>query len=319
MHAVLEQIGLRGIVPVVVINDAAHAGPLAEALMAGGLPCIEITFRTGAAQAAIGTIAKSHPGMLLGAGTVLTVDQVKLAVDLGAKYIVSPGFNRKVVEYCLTGGIPVTPGVATPTEIEAALELGLEVVKFFPAEANGGLPFLKAIAAPYKKVRFIPTGGIDESNLLAYLKFPQVLACGGSWMVKAELISGGKFDEIRKLTAQAVNLMLGLELRHVGMNMPDAEAAQVAADRLSAILPFPQKDGTGSVFVGTQFEVLKRNFLGAHGHLAIGTHFIHRAIAHLEGKGFRMRPDTRNEKDGKLLSVYLEEEIGGFALHLLQM
>ena len=127
-----------------------------------------------------------------------------------------------MVEYCLAGGIPVTPGVATPTEIEAALELGLEVVKFFPAEANGGLPFLKAIAAPYKKVQFIPTGGIDESNLLAYLKFPQVLACGGSWMVKAELISGGKFDEIRRLTAQAVNLMLGLELRHVGMNMPDA-------------------------------------------------------------------------------------------------
>ena len=319
MHTILEQIGLRGIVPVVVINDAAHAGPLAEALIAGGLPCIEITFRTGAAQAAIGTIARQHPEMLLGAGTVLTVDQAKLAADLGAKYIVSPGFNRKVVEHCLNAGIPVTPGVATPTEIEAALEMGLEVVKFFPAEANGGLPFLKAIAAPYKKVLFIPTGGIDETNLLGYLKFPQVLACGGSWMVKAELISGQKFDEIRKMTVQAVNLMLGFELRHVGINMPDAAAAQAAADRLGSIVPFPQKDGTGSVFVGTQFEVLKRNFLGAHGHLAIGTHFIHRAVAHLEAKGFRMRPDTRNEKDGKLLSVYLEEEIGGFALHLLQL
>jgi len=319
MHTILEQIGLRGIVPVVVINDASHAEPLADALMGGGLPCVEITFRSGAAQAAIGSIAKKFPGMLLGAGTVLSVEQAKTAVGLGARYIVSPGFNPKVVEYCLSNDIPVTPGVATPTEIEAALELGLEVVKFFPAEANGGLPFLKAIAAPYKKVRFIPTGGIDESNLLGYLKFPQVLACGGSWMVKAELISAGKFDEIRRLTAQAVNLMLGFELRHVGMNMPDAAAAQAAADRLNVILPFAQKDGTGSVFVGTQFEVLKRTFLGTHGHLAIGTNFIDRAIAHLESKGLRMRADTKNEKDGKLLSVYLEEEIGGFALHLLQL
>jgi 2-dehydro-3-deoxyphosphogluconate aldolase/(4S)-4-hydroxy-2-oxoglutarate aldolase len=319
MNKVLEQIGLHGIVPVVVINDAAHAGPLAEALLGGGLACIEVTFRTAAAQAAIGTIAKQYPDMLLGAGTVLTVDQVKSAVDLGSRYVVSPGLNRKVVEYCLANGIPVTPGVATPTEIESALDLGLEAVKFFPAEASGGLPYLKAIAAPYKKLKFIPTGGIDEANLLGYLKFPSVLACGGSWMVKAELIAGGKFDEIQRLTAQAVNVMLGFELRHVGMNTADGGSAGAVAQQLGTLLRLPVKDGTGSLFVGSQFEVLKRMYLGTHGHLAIGTHFIDRAIAYLEARGVKTRPDTRNEKDGRLLSVYLDMEVGGFALHLLQL
>jgi 2-dehydro-3-deoxyphosphogluconate aldolase/(4S)-4-hydroxy-2-oxoglutarate aldolase len=318
MNSVLEQIGLHGLVPVVVINDAAHAVPLSEALLRGGLSCIEVTFRTSAAPAAIGTIAKRFPKMLLGAGTVLTIDQVKQAVDLGSRYIVSPGLNRKVVEYCLEHDIPVTPGVATPTEIEAALDLGLEVVKFFPAEAMGGLPYLKAIAAPYKKLRFIPTGGIDETNLLSYLKFPQVFACGGSWMVKPELIAAGKFDDIRALTGQAVNLMLGFELRHVGINTPDAATAGGVAAQIESLLQMPLKDGASSIFVGTHFEVLKRNYLGAHGHLAIGTNFIERALAYLAERGVATNPETRNEKDGKLVSIYLNVEIGGFAIHLLQ-
>jgi 2-dehydro-3-deoxyphosphogluconate aldolase/(4S)-4-hydroxy-2-oxoglutarate aldolase len=318
MNKVLEQIGLHGLVPVVVINDAAQAVPLSEALLAGGLSCIEVTFRTSAAPAAIGTIAKQFPTMLLGAGTVLTVDQVKQAVDLGSRYVVSPGLNRKVVEYCLTHDIPVTPGVATPTEIEVALELGLEVVKFFPAEAMGGLPYLKAIAAPYRKIRFIPTGGIDEKNFLPYLTFPSVTACGGSWMVKPELIAAGKFDDIRALTAQAVNLMLGFELRHVGINTPDADSAGAIAGQLATILRLPLKDVNSSVFVGSGFEVLKRNYLGAHGHLAIGTNFVDRALSYLAARGIGAKPETRNEKDGKLVSIYLDVEVGGFALHLLQ-
>ena len=207
MKSVIQQLGLSGIIPVVVIHDAAHAIPLADALAAGGLTSIEITFRTSAAPASIGAIAKARPAMLLGAGTVLTVDQAKSAIDLGARYIVSPGLNRAVVEYCLRSGIPVTPGVVTPTEIEAALDLGLEVVKFFPAEASGGLQYLKAIAAPYTTVKFIPTGGIDETNLLAYLKSPSVHACGGSWMVKAELMQARKFSEITERTVQAVRLV----------------------------------------------------------------------------------------------------------------
>jgi 2-dehydro-3-deoxyphosphogluconate aldolase/(4S)-4-hydroxy-2-oxoglutarate aldolase len=204
MNSVLQRLGSFGVVPVVVIPDARHASPLAAALQAGGLGCVEVTLRTPAGLDSISAITRAHPSMLTGAGTVLSIDQAKAAADRGAKFIVSPGLNRKVVEYCLGVGLPVTPGVVTPTEIEAALDLGLEVVKFFPAEPSGGLSYLKAVSAPYGGIRFIPTGGIDEKNLSGYLRFKPVLACGGSWMVKKELIEAGGFEQIERLTAGAV-------------------------------------------------------------------------------------------------------------------
>ena len=222
MHKVLNEIGLAGIVPVIAIENAEDAKPLAKALIEGGLPCAEVTFRTAAAKESIKQIAKAFPDMILGAGTVLTVDQVKAAVESGAKFIVSPGLNPKIVEYCIANNIPITPGVATPSEIEKAIEYGLEVVKFFPAEANGGLTFLKAISAPYKNITFIPTGGIDEKNLFSYLKFSRIHACGGSWMVKSDMISNKQFNEIKRLTCAAVNLMLGFDIRHIGINTPGA-------------------------------------------------------------------------------------------------
>jgi 2-dehydro-3-deoxyphosphogluconate aldolase / (4S)-4-hydroxy-2-oxoglutarate aldolase len=319
MQKVLEEIGLLGIVPVIAIEDANDAEPLAQALIDGGLPCAEVTFRTAAAKDAIARIAKKFPEMALGAGTVLTIDQVKAAVDCGAKYIIAPGLNPKTVEYCVANKIPVTPGVATPSDVERALEFGLEVVKFFPAEQAGGLPFLRALSAPYKQLKFIPTGGIDEKNILSYLQFSNVLACGGSWMVKTDMIANKQFDQIRTITEQAVKTMLGLELRHVGFNMESPEAALNAARELSALVGAPVKEGNSSIFVGSQFEVMKKKYLGAHGHLAIGTNFINRAIAHLERKGYKILHDTKTEKNGKLAAVYLEQEIGGFALHLLQL
>jgi 2-dehydro-3-deoxyphosphogluconate aldolase/(4S)-4-hydroxy-2-oxoglutarate aldolase len=319
MQKVLEEIGLAGIVPVIAIEKAEDAEPLAQALIEGGLPCAEVTFRTAAAKESITNIAKKFPAMLLGAGTVLTVDQVKTAVGSGAKFIVSPGLNPKVVEYCLANNIPITPGVATPSEIEVALGFGLEVVKFFPAEANGGLEFLKAISAPYKSVKFIPTGGIDEKNLLSYLSFSRIHACGGSWMVKSDLITNKKFDEIKRLTSQAVNLMLGFDLRHIGINTPDANQAMQMSQQLQKVFGFASKDTPGSIFVGTQFEVMKKPFLGAHGHIAIATHSLERAIAHLGRRGIGIKPETKNEQDGKLQTVYLDLEIEGFAFHLIQM
>jgi len=206
MNKILEEIGLYGVVPVIIIDDAESSIPLANALIDGGLPVAEVTFRTKAARESIEKIAKGFPQMLLGAGTILSIDQVSSAVDSGAKYVVSPGFNSKVVEHCVKNNIPIIPGIATPTEIERALEFNLDVVKFFPAEALGGLTYLKAISAPYGNLRFVPTGGIDENNLLVYLQFPKVLACGGSWMVKSELIKNKKYDDIKKLTVSAVNL-----------------------------------------------------------------------------------------------------------------
>ena len=206
MPTALEKVLQMKIVPVVAIHDAGHSDALADALIEGGLPCAEITFRTAAAADAIRTMAK-RGDMLVGAGTVLTIDQVKLAVGAGAAFIVAPGLNPRVVGYCRERNIPITPGVATPTDIETALDLGLKILKYFPAEAFGGLKTLKAISAPYTAVKFIPTGGINAGNVIAYLELPNVVACGGSWMVKSELIAAGQFDKITSLTREAVNLV----------------------------------------------------------------------------------------------------------------
>ena len=315
---IIDQIKLIGIIPVIAIDNADDAEPLAQALVDGGLPCVEITFRTAAAKEAITRIAKKYPSMLLGAGTVLTIDQVKTAVDAGVKFIVSPGLNPKIVEYCVANNIPITPGTATPSDVERAIELGLETVKFFPAEGNGGLPYLKAISGPYNKIRFIPTGGIDETNLLAYLKFDKIVACGGSWMVKQDMIAKKQFDEIKKLTTRAVQLMLGFDIKHVGMNSANEAEASANANAMSQLFSFPLKDGNSSIFTGTQIELMKQPYLGQHGHIAIGTNFIERAAAYFERIGVKMLPETKKEKDGKLIAVYLQKEIGGFAIHLLQ-
>ena len=207
MNEVLMKIGQMGIVPVVVLNDVKNAVPLAQSLINGGLPCAEVTFRTEAAQQSIAEISKNFPQMFVGAGTVLTTEQVDRAVDAGAKFIVSPGFNPKVVEYCIKKGYPVTPGIMTPTELEMALEFGLDVVKFFPAENAGGLKMIKAMAAPYTKMKFMPTGGINPQNVREYLQCDKILACGGSWMVKGDLINNGNFAEIEKLTKEASQIV----------------------------------------------------------------------------------------------------------------
>jgi 2-dehydro-3-deoxyphosphogluconate aldolase/(4S)-4-hydroxy-2-oxoglutarate aldolase len=192
------------IVPVITIDDPAHASRLASALSDGGLPCAEVTFRTPAALEALRRMTAEHPDMLLGAGTVLTVKQAAEARAAGAKFLVAPGFNPVVVEYCLANGMPVFPGVCTPTEIEGALGLGLNVLKFFPAEPIGGIKYLKAIAAPYTAVQFMPTGGVTVENIGAYLAFPRVVACGGSWMAPPDWIAGEQFDRIRDAAKRAV-------------------------------------------------------------------------------------------------------------------
>lgn len=207
MQEILETLGHLGVVPVIEIERADDAVPLGNALIAGGLPCAEITFRTAAAEEAIRRIASELPEVVIGAGTVLSVEQAEKAVAAGARYIVSPGFDPKVVDWCLTHDVAVTPGVATPTEINMALDKGLNILKFFPAEALGGFKTLKAIAAPYGGVKFIPTGGINAKNLADYLSLRAVHACGGSWLVASKLISAGEFAEITRLTKEALSIV----------------------------------------------------------------------------------------------------------------
>ena len=207
MTEMMQQLKKIGIVPVVVLNDVKDALPLAERLMKGGLPCAEVTFRTDAAEDSIRRIAKEFPDMIVGAGTVLTTEQADRAIGAGSKFIVSPGFNPKVTEYVLKKGVPMTPGVCTPTEIEAAMSLGLDVLKFFPAEPSGGLGMIKAVCAAYVKLQIMPTGGINANNVRDYLKYDRIVACGGSWMVNGKLISEGKFDEIEKLVREAAEIV----------------------------------------------------------------------------------------------------------------
>ena len=318
MHPLLQQIELLGLVPLVTIDNAADAVPLADALVQGGLPCVELTLRTPAALEAITRAAAAHPEMIVGAGTVLNVGQASAALDAGARWIISPGFDRRIVDFCRERDVAVTPGVQTATEIQSALDAHVDVVKFFPSDRAGGLEQLKALLGPFGAVRFLPTG-VDEVNISSYLHTPGVIACGGAWVTRRELIAAKRFDEIRTGTAALVRGMLGLELRHVGLNMPDATSAAEAAGEFCRLLDLPLRETPEQIFVGTGIEVRKRPHLGAHGHLALQTPFIDRAVAWFDRRGYRIRPETRDVRDGRLHAVYLEEEIGGFALHLIQV
>ncbi len=207
MKAMAERFQKLGVVPVVVLENEKDAVPLAEALVQGGLPCAEVTFRTEAAAKSIQLMAEAYPDMLVGAGTVLTTEQVDLAVQSGAKFIVSPGFDPEVVDYCLKKEIPVFPGCITPSEVAQAVKRGLEVVKFFPAEPAGGLKYIRAIAAPYTMMKFMPTGGINPQNVREYLAYDRIAACGGSWMVKNTMIENNEFDRIEELVKEAVEIV----------------------------------------------------------------------------------------------------------------
>ena len=207
MKDITERFEKLGVVPVVVLEDAKDAVPLATALVEGGLPCAEVTFRTEAAEESIRLMTEQFPEMLVGAGTVLTVEQVDAAVRTGAKFIVSPGFDAEIVDYCLKNEIPVFPGCISPSEVAQAVKRGLKVVKFFPAEPAGGISMIKAMAAPYTGLKFMPTGGINAKNLGEYLSCDRIVCCGGSWMVKGELVKTGEFNKIRQLTEEARRLV----------------------------------------------------------------------------------------------------------------
>jgi 2-dehydro-3-deoxyphosphogluconate aldolase/(4S)-4-hydroxy-2-oxoglutarate aldolase len=238
---------------------------------------------------------------------------VDRAVDAGAKFIISPGLNPAIVKYCMDRDILITPGCVTPSEIEWAIELGLNVVKFFPAEASGGINAIKAMAAPYTQMRFMPTGGINAKNLNDYLSFNKIVACGGSWMVDAKLISAGDFAAIEKLTREAIQIMLGFSIMHVGINCQNDKEAEAVAKLFCKAFGFELKPGNSAFFCGTDIEVMKRQDPGEKGHIAIGTNSLDRGRAYLEGLGFTFDMDTYNNR-----TVYMNEQFGGFAVHLMQ-
>ncbi len=319
MTAIEQKIYDIGLIPVIKIEDPAVAIPLAKALIDGGLPAAEVTFRTACAAEAISAMTKAYPDMLVGAGTVLTPEQADAAIAAGASFIVSPGLNPRVVRHCIEKNVPIIPGCSGPTDIECAMELGLQTVKFFPAEAAGGLPMLKAMSAPYGKLRFMPTGGIDATNLLSYLKFDKIIACGGSFMVKDDLIKAGDFAKITQLTKDAVRTMLGFEFLHLGMNHDSENSARKTANTLTELFGFKQDEGKKGIFAGTAFEVMKGKGPGTLGHIAIKTNFVDRAMAYFKRMGVEFDESTITYFDnGKPKFVYFKEEMGGFAVHLIQ-
>lgn len=314
MNEVLQRIYEIGIVPVIAIEDADQAVPLAKALVAGGLPAAEVTFRTEAAEEAIRRIVAEVPEMLVGAGTVLTKEQADRAIAAGVKFIVSPGFNPEITKYVIDKGMLMMPGTATPGEMEQAMSMGLDVVKFFPAEQNGGVAKLKAVAGPYANLRWMPTGGVNEKNMLDYLSFNKIIACGGTWMVKKDLIDSGNWAEIERLTRQAVKTMLGFEVKHIGINTDNAEEAMKAAKLFGAMFDFDIAEGNSSIFVGNRgIEIMKSQYFGKNGHIAIATNTLPRAIAYFKNKGIAFKEETINSK-----AAYFADEIAGFAVHLVQ-
>ena len=319
MNDITRKIYLCGLVPAVKIKDAEKAAPLARALAKGGIDVIEVMFRADAAAEAIERISKECPDVLVGAGTVLTKEQVDAATAAGAKFIVAPGFNPDIVKYCISKGVTVIPGCSSCGEMEQAMALGLDTVKFFPAEAMGGVKYLKAVSAPYKNLRFMPTGGIDLSNEADYLALPCVAACGGSFMAKESLVDAGDFDAITRLSEEAVRKMLGFEILHIGVNCENENEASGVAEKLCKLFGVPADDRGGAIFTGTLFEVLKKKFRGENGHVAIATTSPDRARAHLEKLRFEFDESSASYfDDGRLKVVYLKNDIGGVAVHLIQ-
>ncbi|GBD93203.1 putative KHG/KDPG aldolase [bacterium BMS3Abin05] len=279
MRPVLESLANFGIIPVVKIENARHAGALAEALIKANLPCVEITFRTNAAEESIRTVSRDFPEMLVGAGTVLTVEQARRAHRAGTKFIVSPGLSEDVVAFCRRQKVPVIPGVTTATEIQSALKLGLSVLKFFPAEASGGLKTLKTLAAVFGNVKFIPTGGVNRENMMAYLQSDFVAAIGGSWMVKSDLIYAGKFDEITRLAQDAIQKMLGFRLKK--MVFCDEQTGEgSAASQFQKVNKNPF------------FEMFEINRSCRNDQIVIGTNFLQRADFFLKRLGIETAFET---------------------------
>ena len=319
MNPVVQRVYEIGIIPVIAFNSVDEAVPLCKALVAGGLPATEVTFRTACAEECIKKIHDEVPEMLLGAGTVLTEDQADRAMAAGASFIVAPGFDPNVTKHVMEKGGLMMPGTSTPGEMQQAMNLGCEAIKFFPAEANGGVNMLKNIGGALKTAKWMCTGGINAKNVNEYLANDQIFAVGGTWMCKSDKIKAGAWDEITAMCKEAVDVMLGLELGHIGINCADDTEAAKTAETLGALLSMAVKPGNSSIFVGNkEFEIMKKPGRGTHGHIAIKTNNVDRAIYHLGLRGVKFDMDSKVVKNGKTTAIYMADEVAGFAIHLVQ-
>ncbi len=309
---IITNLSKLGIVPILTVSDPATAVQAVNALKRGGLPAAEITFRTDEAEEAIRRVKGETEGVLLGAGTILSIEQAQRAVKAGAEYILTPGFNEKVVSWCADNGVPVLPGCSSPSDIEKALEKGVTTVKLFPVEAIGGVKFIKAVSAPYTDMGFVPTGGVNTNNMNDYFALKSVKAVGGSWLATKDDLAGGDWAGIEEKARRAVAAMLNLRVNHVGINAESMEDS----DRITSLVKLMMGDEVKDIgwmnIVGPGFEVLYGRKRGVHGHFAINTNSLERAMYHLEQRGFEF-----NEPLGPT-AVFMKDTIGGFEVELVQ-
>ena len=319
MNPVLQRVYEIGIIPVIAFNDVDEAIPLCKALMDGGLPAAEVTFRTACAEECIRKIHEELPDMLLGAGTVLTNDQADRAMAAGASFVVAPGYDPNVTQHVIDKGGLMLPGTCSAGEMQQAMNQGCEAIKFVPAEANGGVDMLKNIGAALKTAKWMCTGGVNAKNVNTYLANPQIIAVGGTWMCKSDKIKAGAWDDITAACKEAVDVMLGLELGHIGINCADDAEALKTAELLGSLLSKAVAPGNSSIFVGNkEFEIMKKPGRGTHGHIAIKCNSIDRAVYHLSQRGVKFDMDSMVSKNGKNIAIYLADEVAGFAIHLVQ-
>ena len=319
MENINKKIYELGLIPVVVIDDANDSERLADALIKGGLPAAEITLRTKAGLDAIKIISDKYKNMLVGAGTVLTKEQVDEAVKNGAKFIVSPGFDENIVRYCIDKNIPVFPGISNASELAKAVSLGLEVVKFFPSEDLGGVKMINALGSAYTKVKFMPTGGINSENITNYMRCKKVIACGGSFMVKKDYIKEHNFDKITELTKDAMSKVHSFKAVHVGINNDSKDIADTGAEKLIDLFGFEKEQKSVAVFVSNQIEFMYNKDKGKCGHIAIGCNNVDRAVAYLSAKGIKFDDSSiMLNEDGSKRFIYIDGDINGFAFHLTQ-
>ncbi len=316
---VMQAVADTGILPVINVTDIEDALPLAKAILDGGIKALEITLRSEVSLLAIKKIAEAYPELSILAGTVLTVEQARSALEAGASGLVMPGYDEEIVDFAIEKGVPIVPGCVSAVDIQKGVKKGLKVFKFFPAEQCGGIAAIKLLSGPFKGVKFLPTGGMNYGNIGEYLKEPCIIACGGSYMADSKLLAAKDFDAITENCRRALKLSLGFELAHVGINHSGDEAAVSTAKAVCSIFGLELRPMNSAVFAGTAVECVKSGGAGTHGHIGFFTNSTERAVAYFEDRGVKLDMDgAKRDKAGNITCVYLADQIAGFAFHVVK-
>ena len=316
---IIDVIGNIGFLPVINITDIETAEPLAKTLIESGVPVIEVVLRNEKSLDAIKIIRNSFPEMNILAGTILSVETAKKALEAGADGIVLPGYDEEIVDFAIKNNVPIVPGCVTPAEVQNGIKKGLKVFKYFPSEPLGGVPAMQLLSGPFKGVKFLPTGEITFDNLGRYLKNDFILACGGSFMANAATLKSRDFDKIKNNCKKAIDISLNFKLAHIGINHDDGDSAYKNAEIIASAFGFDVRRCGGADFAGDAVECMHNSRLGEKGHIGFSTNSIQRAMAYLSAKGIEFDESSiKRDAEGNITCIYFKEQVAGFALHIVK-